>query len=96
VATLDNTLLSKLEPGAERVKSSYVLARETGVAQRAIGFMVNRLRREGHLIGSIHGEGYYLIATEDELDSTIAHIEARKVGIDQTIEALEDAWESRS
>lgn len=72
-----------------------MLARKLGVPQRTIGFMVSRLRQHGFLVGSIHGEGYYLIQTEDELDDTIRHIEKRKAGIDRTLNALRTAFEEQ-
>lgn len=85
-------VLAALRPGRAAVTSSYAIARQVGMPQRSVGFAVNRLRREGHLIGSVHGEGYYLIETETELAETLEHIEVRKRGIDRTLRALTESW----
>lgn len=90
----DDCLLGLLKGGRRNVRSSYDLARHVGISQRSVGFSVNRLRRRGHPIGSVHGEGYYLIETEAELAATIDHIERRKRGIDQTIAALREGFAS--
>lgn len=84
-----------LKRGKANVKSSYELAYLTDIPQREIGFVVSDLRKQGYLIGSVHGQGYYLIETEEELEHTIGHISKRKAGIDATIKALEESWGSR-
>jgi len=84
----EKRLLKHLKRGSQNVTSSYALADTLAIPQKSIGFVVNRLRRQGHPVGSIHGEGYYLIKTEAELEATVAHIAKRKIGIDQTIKAL--------
>lgn len=81
-------MIELLRHGRNNVRSSYALAEELGVPQRTVGFAVNRLRKAGHLIGSVHGEGYYLIDTPEELAETIEHIEKRKAGIDATVASL--------
>lgn len=77
-----------LDYGRAHLRSSYDLARRAGIPQRSIGFAVNELRRQGVLVGSVHGEGYYLIETAAELAETLEHIERRKRGIDLTLAAL--------
>lgn len=78
--------------GRDEARSSYDLASELGIGQRKVGFMVNKLRAEGHLIGSLHGQGYFMIRTWDEYVDTMAHIEKRKQGIDKTLSSLRGAW----
>lgn len=95
-STLDSKLLKLLRKGARRIRSSYELADILGVSQRNIGFMVSRLRKDGNPIGSIHGLGYYIISTEEELAATVEHIERRKKGIDQTIKNLTEAYRGSS
>ena len=90
------TLTDTLGRGRDNVTSSYTIATRLGVPQQTIGFMVNDLRKQGHLIESVYGEGYYLIETAEELADTIRHIEQRKAGIDRTIRALEGAWLAES
>jgi hypothetical protein len=84
--------VASLEPGKDRCRSSYEIARDLGIAQRSVGFVANYARRRGHLVGSVHGEGYYLIVTEGELDETIRHIRGRVSGINTTIAALAHNW----
>lgn len=91
---IDASLLELLGEGKDAARSSFDLAQKLEVNQRAIGFMVSRLRKAGHLIGSVHGGGYYLITSRAELDETIHHIEIRKRGIDATIAALRGSFES--
>lgn len=81
-------LVTLLPGGSGSPMSSYEVAAAMGVPQRSVGFMVSRLRKLGYPIGSVHGEGYYLIETREELEATIDHIERRKRGIDQTVDAL--------
>ena len=88
----DEYLLRFLRNGKAGIRSSYELASCMGVGQKTIGFKVSSLRKKGYLIGSVHGEGYYFISSQDELDETVAHIERRKAGIDRTISALNGAW----
>ena len=57
-------LLSILLPGRDGILDSYSLAACLGVNQRAIGSLVNELRQRGHLVGSAHGRGYYLIQSD--------------------------------
>lgn len=85
-------LLSLLRLGKGKVRSSHELSRLIGEPQKSIGFAVSALRQEGHAIGSVHGEGYYLIETVEELEETIAHISKRKAGIDRTIAALRSGF----
>lgn len=92
----DTAILEQLGQGLRNIRSSYDLARDTGVQQRQVGFAVNRLRREGHLIGSKASHGYYLIETQEEVASTCAHIESRKAGIDKTLDSLWSAWQART
>lgn len=93
----DIQLLGELGWGMASVRPSHEIAESLGVNQRAIGFIVGRLRKAGCPIGSVHGSGYYLIQTDEELEDTISHIEARKRGIDATINALREAYaENRS
>jgi|SRR6185503_10108615 len=84
--------LASLGHGRDDVRSSYWLAGRIGVGQRSVGFIANAARRQGHLVGSVHGEGYYLIETQDELDATISHIEIRIAGIQRTIMQLRHSW----
>ncbi len=88
-------LLRHLRRGRLQVRSSHSLARLIGVHQRSVGFIVSGLRREGVLVGSVHGEGYYIIQTQEELDETMGHIAARKRGIDMTLDAISSAWRQR-
>ena len=81
--------------GRAHRRSSYDLARSAGIPQRSVGFAVNRLRRQGILVGSVHGEGYYLIETASELAETLEHIERRKRGIDLTLAALRHTAEEQ-
>lgn len=90
-----DALLKLLKPGKRSVMSSYELARRIGVNQRAVGFMVSDLRLGGEPVGSVHGEGYYIIESPDELAETIEHIERRKRGIDRTVQALISGFSER-
>lgn len=88
-------LLAHLRLGKSGVRSSHELSVLAGIRQRSVGFVVSDLRRGGTLVGSAHGEGYYLISNERELHDTMDHIEARKRGIDMTLDALRNAWDQR-
>lgn len=94
--SLDAKLLKLLRRGARRIRSSYELADILGVSQRHIGFMVSRLRKSGHAIGSVHGLGYYIISNDAELAATVEHIQRRKKGIDETIKNLTEAYRGTS
>jgi biotin operon repressor len=66
------------------------------MSQRAIGGVVHRAREMGVAVGSVHGEGYYIIETDEELEETIAHIERRARGLRETVELLRIAREKGS
>jgi biotin operon repressor len=88
----EKAVLKTLRKGAKSVTSSYDISERTGVPQRSVGFVVSRLRKQGKPIGSIHGEGYFIIRNQQELEDTVAHIAKRKAGIDQTIKSLRDGF----
>lgn len=81
-------LLPLLASGKENIRGSHELAAMLGVNQRSIGFMVSKLRRLGHLVGSVPSKGYYMIENMDEYRETYDHIAGRKRGIDLTLEAM--------
>lgn len=85
-------LVRQLGKGRANIRGGHDLAEALGVSQRMIGGVVHRAREQGALVGSSHGEGYYLIQTRDELDATIAHIERRARGLRETITLLRDAF----
>jgi hypothetical protein len=91
-----DAFIASLGLGRDACRSSYSISRQIGTPQRSIGFIANAARRGGHLVGSVHGEGYYLIETRDEFDATISHIAGRVAGIQRTIGCLEDSWSARS
>jgi hypothetical protein len=79
-----DAFIASLGLGRDACRSSYSISRQIGTPQRSIGFIANAARRGGHLVGSVHGEGYYLIETRDEFDATISHIAGRVAGIQRT------------
>lgn len=87
-------MLPLLQPGVSNLVSSYELARILGINQRVVGGLVKRLRDTGHLIGSTHGEGYYLVTNENEYLSTRDHLHARIAGGLKTIEKHDEAWKN--
>ena len=91
VGVPDVKLLGELGWGISSIRPGHEIAKALGVHQRSVGFMVGRLRKAGCPIGSVHGGGYYLIQTDEELEDTVAHIEGRKRGIDATVAALREA-----
>ncbi|MCW2962729.1 MAG: hypothetical protein JWM90_3116 [Thermoleophilia bacterium] len=81
--------------GKENVISSYDLAQDLDMNQRAIGFMVRQMRLDGIPVGSIPGKGYYLIETREELEETKAHILHRHKGLNETVKALDWGFDHR-
>lgn len=88
-------LLALLRPGVDNIASSYELASQLHVNQREVGYLVKDLRHAGHLIGSVHGGGYYLIETEGEYETTREHLVSRINGGLATIDKLDQAWAMR-
>lgn len=85
-------LLPHLGSGRKNIRGSHQLSKILGCSQRQIGFMVNKLRQRGHLIGSVPSKGYYMVETLSEYLETRNHIAKRKIGIDKTLDSLEDSW----
>lgn len=79
--------------GLANIISGHEVGRRAGIRQRAVGPIVTMLRHKGHLIGSVHGKGYYMIETLQEFYATRSHIEGRKAAIDETIACLDESWE---
>ncbi len=86
-------LVDLLGRGREAIKGGHQIAGELGISQRAVGGVVHRAREMGVPVGSVHGEGYYIIENEGELEETIAHIERRARGLRETVELLRIGWE---
>jgi hypothetical protein len=85
---------ARLEPGRANAIGSDELARIAGIRQIQVPLFVRELRRNGVLVGSAHRGGYYLIQTEEELESTLDHILSRIQGHLQTERDLRSAWEA--
>lgn len=72
-------LLEALPEGADEPASAGLLARTLDCTERQVGQLVAAAIDRGRLVGSTCGSkpGYFLIATEDELEQGTRHILSR-------------------
>lgn len=85
---------SWLPKGNKEPLGSPEIAERLGIKQNLIGGLINDMRRQGALVGSVNGLGYYKIQNEDQLLDTIAHIVKRIGGIQDTVTTLYDNYDN--
>ena len=84
-------LLSLLGRGRANARPAAHLAAAIGVSERSIRGSVERLRREGHLIGSTttNGGGFYIVQSREELEDTARQFRSRALAMLTTKRAME-------
>lgn len=72
-----DALLAKLKPGANNGQDVKTLVFLLDTTPRAIRNLVSELRLDGHPICAHPKTGYYLAATQEELDATCQYLRER-------------------
>ncbi len=94
------SIVSLLGVGRQNAKTAHELQRLMGLqpqptAETARGLLRSALIDHQHLVGAC-SRGYYIIETEDEYGSYRNSLKKRQAGIQQRLDALEEAFRVRA
>ncbi len=87
-----DTLLARLQHGQANGKNVRTLAFEVGTTERGIRRLVDDLIADGVPVCALPATGYYIAATEAEVEANCEFLRDRAVHSFARIKRLRDAW----